>query len=121
MRTMRLSHIRATRKDVLMTTNRTPPAPRRGAAIALVLVLAALAVLLLAIVLTSAIRCALSVACEAQQAQIADALTPIDIVVAAGWRLLPLLLALCASAVGLTIAYRRWGQIDIIRADKTIA
>lgn len=44
----------------------------------------------------------------ARQAQIDQALTPVDTAVEAGWRILPLLLVAGAAIVGGIIAYRRW-------------
>jgi hypothetical protein len=56
-----------------------------------------------------------------RQAQIDQALTPIDLFVAAGWRLLPLALVAGAGLVGLIILYRRFALQQFIVADKEIA
>jgi hypothetical protein len=49
--------------------------------------------------------------------QLDDQLAPLDLVVAAGWRLLPLLLVTGMSGVALVVAYRRWGGHQYIQAE----
>jgi hypothetical protein len=48
--------------------------------------------------------------------RIDDQLFPLDLAIAAGWRLLPLVLVAGAGVVALVIAYRRWGGHEYIRA-----
>ncbi|NTU79092.1 MAG: hypothetical protein HGA45_06775 [Chloroflexales bacterium] len=101
----------------------TPPAhqhPLRPLA-ALALIVAGLA---LALLLVLALRDALDPLARAEREaaywraeQLNDQLAPLDVIVAPGWRLLPLALAAGAGAIALLVAYRRWGGHEYIRAE----
>jgi hypothetical protein len=89
--------------------------------VALALLVAGLALVLL---LVLALRDALDPLARAEReaarwrAEQLDAqLAPLDLIVAAGWRLLPLVLAAGAGVVALVVAYRRWGGHQYIQAE----
>jgi hypothetical protein len=88
--------------------------------IALALLVAGLALALLLVVV---LRDALDPLARAEREaarwraeQLAAQLAPLDLVVAAGWRLLPLVLVAGAGVVALVVAYRRWAGHQYIQA-----
>jgi len=98
----------------------TTPRPLPRVLIALGLFVAGLA---LALLLVLSLRDTLDPLARAEReaarwrAEQLDAqLAPLDLVVAAGWRLLPLVLATGAGGVALSVAYRRWGGHQYTRA-----
>ncbi len=56
-----------------------------------------------------------------RQAQIDQALTPVDLFVAAGWRILPLLIIAGGTVLAGLIAYRRWATHEYIKAQHITA
>jgi hypothetical protein len=73
--------------------------------------------------LRSAVDPQIRAAQEAEQLRqqvINERLEPLDVAVAAGWRMLPLLLVAGVGAVALLVAYRRWAVPAMIQADKVI-
>ena len=97
--------------------------PRRSHRLLITLALLVVG-LALALLLVLALREALDPLARAEReaarwrAEQLDAqLAPLDMVVTAGWRLLPLVLVAGAGVVALFVAYRRWGGHQYIQAE----
>ncbi len=105
----------------------TEHAPRRSWR-SVALLIGSCITLVLVLVLIGQVRAAIDpqarAAAEAEryrQLQIDERLDWLDTAVAAGWRLVPLLLVAGGGTIGLLAAYNRLARADIVKAEKVIA